>query len=222
MATSPLDFLFPKTCFGCGRPGVYFCSKCTAKIKLLERQICPVCDRPSVNGETHPGCRDFLTLDGLISIFSYKKAVRGAVKALKYRFVSDLAEALMEIAARNFDFFLEEGIVVPVPLSSQRKNWRGFNQAEVLGKIFARKNSLGFNHRVVERVVNNPPQVGLDLRKREENVEDIFRVVDRRLIRDKVLIVFDDVWTTGATLKSCGEILKKEGAGLVWGLTLVR
>jgi len=133
-----------------------------------------------------------------------------------------LAESLMEIASRNFNFLVEEGIVIPVPLSSQRTNWRGFNQAELLGKIFARKKNLGFNHRVVERVINNPPQVGLDVGQREVNVEDIFRVVDRRLIKDKVLVVFDDVWTTGATLKSCGKILKREGARQVWGLTLAR
>lgn len=222
MDISPLDLLFPRTCLGCGKAGVYFCPDCASKIKFVQRQICPVCGRTATGGQTHPYCRSHYGLDGLISIFAYQNIVQEAIKALKYRFVSDLAEALMEVAARDFEPFFDEGIVIPVPLSSQRQNWRGFNQAEFLGKIFARKNNLGFNHRVVERVINNPPQVGLRLEKRKENVEDVFRVVDRRLIRGKILIIFDDVWTTGATLTSCGQVLKKEGAEKVWGVTLAR
>lgn len=222
MDISPVDLLFPRTCFGCGKVGVYFCPECASKIKLIRRQICPVCGRPAVGGQTHPSCRRGNLLDGLLSIFAYQDIVREAIKALKYRFVVDLAEVLMEVAARDFDLFFDEGIVIPVPLSSQRQNWRGFNQAEALGKIFARRSNLGFNHRVVERVTNTQPQVGLDLENREENVKDAFRVVDRRLIKGKALIVFDDVWTTGATLKSCGESLKREGANQVWGVTLAR
>jgi len=222
VAFSPLDLLFPRRCFGCGKAGVYFCPSCTAKIKVLEKQICPVCGRPAVLGRTHPSCRNSLNLDGLISIFVYEKPVREAIKALKYRFVSDLAQSLVGIASVYFKIPVEEGIVVPIPLSSQRKRWRGFNQAEVLGKTFARKNNLGFNHKVVERVVNNQPQVGLSGKERKKNVKGIFRVVDRRLIKKKTLIIFDDVWTTGATLKSCGEVLKREGADEVWGLTLAR
>jgi len=219
---SPFEFLFPRYCLGCHRPGLYFCPHCLSKIGLLERQLCPVCEKPSVGGQTHLACQP-ATLDGLISVFVYDGIIKKSIQALKYQFVFDLSESLVDLMMRKLtSFFIEEGIVIPVPLSSPKKKWRGFNQAEMLGKIFARKAHLGFNPQILERVVDTPPQVGLDAAKRKENLKGAFRTVDSRLIKNKALIIFDDVWTTGATLKNCASVLKKEGAGQVWGLTLAR
>lgn len=217
----PLDFLFPRRCLGCGKVGFYFCQDCQESLKPVIHQICPVCERPSIGGATHPGCQTKFSLDGLTSIFAYENLARKAIKTLKYQFVSDLAESLVEVSITNFEFSLE-GILIPVPLFSKRTRWRGFNQAEVLGKILARKLRLGFNPQVLRRSRPTLPQTELSGEVRRQNVAQAFKIIDKRAIKGKSLVLFDDVWTTGATLKSSGLALKGAGAEKVWGLTLAR
>ncbi len=144
-----LDLLFPKTCVGCGRVGAYLCAKCIP-ILPLTFPICPLCRKGSVGGVTHERCRRRYGLDGLVSIFSYEAGIKEAVKRLKYRFVRDMGEGFVEVAVRRIDpsvlsFFKQQHFVVcPIPLSRFREQWRGFNQASLLGEILARRMDLQF------------------------------------------------------------------------------
>jgi competence protein ComFC len=92
-----LDLLFPRKCLGCGRVGSYFCSSCLNLVLLKDEQICPTCRKTSLAGVTHQFCHRPLGLDGLTSIFAYKGMIAKAIKKLKYKFVRDLAEELVEL-----------------------------------------------------------------------------------------------------------------------------
>lgn len=138
-----LDFLFPKTCVGCGKRGTYFCPACVLQFPLT-RLICPMCGKGSIGGITHAHCRRALGIDGLRSVFPYKGGVQDAIKRLKYRFVREVGAALIEaVTVRTekgvLDFFIRERFsVVPVPLHKVRERWRGFNQAALLGEILSK------------------------------------------------------------------------------------
>lgn len=144
-----LDLFFPKTCVGCGKLGTYFCQACVSAFSLA-LPICPVCRKGSIGGATHTRCRREYGLDGLVSVFYYQAAIQEAVKRLKYRFVREMGEAFVEVALAKVDpetmaFFQRKNFrVVPVPLSRSRERWRGFNQAELLGKILAGRMGLPF------------------------------------------------------------------------------
>jgi len=227
-----LDFIFPRRCLGCGWQGQYFCQDCRNLIKPIERQICPVCQKPSISGTTHFRCQTRYSLNGLVSVFAYEGAVRSAITKLKYKFVTDLAEELIDLTVGNLksqdnsSFIIHNSFtLIPVPLHWRRKRQRGFNQAELLGQKLAERFSWQFQANVLSRIRYTRPQVELKSKDRRENIRGAF-IVNSKCphfsLLASPLLVFDDVWTTGSTLKECALVLKKAGAGKVWGLTLAR
>ena len=114
-------------------------------------------------------------------------------------------------------------IMVGVPLHKMRQKWRGFNQADELGKRLAKAWGWRYEKQVVERVKKAKNQMGLTRSERLVNVKGIFGVGRNigRVKGEKVLLV-DDVWTTGATMRECAEVLKRNGASEVWGLVVAR
>jgi len=227
-----LDLLFPRKCLGCGKIGSYFCSDCLNFVLLKDERICPMCGKGSLGGLTHPGCRRLFGLDGLTSIFTYKGVIERAIKKLKYKFVSDLASDLVELFLsfcgedKVFSDFCrqEEVVLVPIPLHSRRLRWRGFNQAELLGGLIAKNLGIKFGPDLLLRIKDTKPQVELDKKSRRQNIRHAF-VLNKNLkfkIKNLRFILFDDVWTSGATLREAGKVLKRNGARKVWGLTLAR
>lgn len=235
MLDSLKDLIFPKRCLGCGRWGEYICPDCLNFIKPVEEPICPRCSQPSIGGLTHPFCHQSLGLDGLTSVFVYQGVIKKAVTKLKYQFVTDLAETILELFLsfigedRVFTHFLREKNVclVPVPLHWTRENWRGFNQAKLLGERIAEKLDIDFCSDLLARTKFTQPQSKLKKEKRQENVVGAFAFNKEKYFNSPIrqfsnLLLFDDVWTTGATLKNCCQVLKRNGAKKVWGLTLAR
>jgi ComF family protein len=225
-----LDILFPKNCYGCGENGSYLCDDCLNKIKINNCRICPVCNRPSIDGLTHLLCRKRYNLDGLTSIFEYKGLTKILIKKIKYRFIYEAGRELSEFFVtllgedRMFSLICKPGtVLVPVPLHPSRRRWRGFNQSELLGRIIAQKLKIKFIPDLLKRVKKTQPQSFLTKQNRLKNIKNafIFNQQFKNLIMKQLnFLLFDDVWTTGATLRECGRVLKKNGAKFVWGLTL--
>lgn len=223
-----LDFLFPKKCLGCGRGGQYFCHQCLAKALLINQPICPVCRRPSPFGQTYPPCQTRYTIDGLTSVFAYQGLIRKGIKDLKFRFRFDLSEELITLllnhnAVKSLQFLdLKKTIVVPIPLHPWREDWRGFNQAAVLAKILAEKLKLPFYEDLLTRTRYTESQTGLEKEERQKNVEEAFQVNQAYKLANGHVVLMDDVWTTGATMRTCANLLKRVGFEKVWGLTVAR
>lgn len=225
-----LDFLFPRRCLGCGRWGEYFCQECRQAIKLIENQVCPVCERPAIEGRTHPRCQTRYSLDGLTSIFTYQGLIKEAIGKLKYKFITDLAEELIELTVeylqnhKSYIINLKSSVLIPVPLHSRRQRWRGFNQAELLGRMLGQKFNWQVRTDLLARHKYTKPQIKLKGKERRRNIRGAFKINpnSKFLIRNSKFILFDDVWTTGSTLRECGQVLKRAGAKEIWGLTLAR
>ena len=196
-----LDFLYPKKCLGCGKTGKYFCDECLKTVKLN--------DQAALNGT---------------SLFQYQGIIKAAIQALKYQFLRNIEGELGELIEQGLveeelkEFLELKPEVQPIPLYWRRQNWRGFNQAAIIGKIMADK----YNLRLIdclERVKQNKPQTELKRQERLKNVKNIFRVKGEPA---GAVLVVDDVWTTGATMNEAIKTLQKAGAGKVWGLTIAR
>ena len=215
-----LDLIFPKSCVACGKIGSYLCEQDRKKIKAAAT-FCPVCLKGAVGGTTHERCKSKLSLDGLVCLFSYTTPIKEIIHELKYRFVKDLlsaveaeikkAEILETIDFRSFT-------LAPIPLSSSRKNWRGFNQAEALGNVVARRLKIPIDSETLKKIKETKPQAKLPRKERLRQARGIFRAISD--ISGCDFIVFDDVWTTGATMKAASAALKRRGAEKVWGLAL--
>lgn len=121
-------------------------------------------------------------------------------------------------------FNLRDGFVVTaVPMFVQKERARGFNQANRVAKLLA-KSSQAPLFELLERVRPTKPMYGLTKHERQENIAGVFRLKDHHINipkRQKIILV-DDVWTTGATMRECAGVLKKAGVGKVWGVVLAR
>lgn len=229
---SLLDLLFPKACCGCGKWGSYYCPQCIENITQGDL-VCPVCEKPAIGGATHPLCRKKYGLDGLWSLGIYQGSLKKAIKKLKYRFVRDFTQVLIDLMIEYWvthpplllDELKKSGgkdwIVVPVPLHPKRQRWRGFNQSSELGKLLAQKLGLGYKD-VLTRTRYVRPQMELKAWQRKTNIKNAFALTDDCNLLPVNYLLVDDVWTTGSTLKECGYILKRGGAKKVWAVTLAR
>lgn len=192
---SILDLLFPKTCAGCGKLGVYFCEACSLRFPLAS-PICPMCFRGSIGGLAHARCRRPLGMDGLLGLFSYRDGVKTAVKRLKYRFVKDMVEAcvsltLARLAPEMRSFFRGERFrVVPVPLHRSRERWRGFNQARLLGQLLADRLGLDYVEPLA-RVRGTQSLAELRVRLSAEELEELdvrYPSVTQRMLAQRKLL----------------------------------
>lgn len=221
---SLLDIIFPKRCLGCGKFGKYFCDQCSPTIRVIEEweTVCPMCERPAFAGMTHPRCKTAHSLDGLTSFFHYDSIVKEAVKTLKYRLVTDLAEEFIYLISPNLPI-IPSSILVPIPLHGFRYRDRGFNQAEVLGKLLADRLHIPMRTDILRRVKKIAPQVEVkDRKERLKNMKGVFSINNSELISHKSVVLLDDVFTTGATMRAAGETLKRAGAKHVWAVTMAR
>lgn len=223
-----IELFFPRQCLVCGKGKRYICSDCLEKVRK-PTSICPVCRKFSLDGETHGKCVKPQSLDGLSSIWKHEGVIRQAILKLKYKFASDIAEEIIERAILRLKETppinsFHNTLLIPIPTHRLRKNWRGFNQTELLGRLLAKKMDWSFNSKLLFRKRNVLPQVGLKGRERRENIRGAFGIEkEKNLLADyENIILFDDVWTTGSTIKEAGKVLKRKGFRKVWALTLAR
>jgi predicted amidophosphoribosyltransferase len=118
--------------------------------------------------------------------------------------------------------FRELSLIVPVPLHAVRVRERGFNQAELLCGPLAQRVEVPIAVHCLQRVKLNPPQVAVPPEMRRANVRGAFAVTDTAAVTGRAILVFDDVWTTGATLLECARVLRQAGARAVYLLSLCR
>lgn len=173
-----LSFIFPCRCVNCGKIGRYFCGRCRTIVKYIgtNEAICPICQKLAVDGATHPHCQTRYTLDGLVSFFRYEGVAKKAVKFIKYRLVTDLADEFINlippVSLDNSAIIpFSDFVLVPVPLHPSRFRFRGFNQAEVLGKLLAKRLGTRMRNDILKRIKKTVPQVEMkDRKKRLENI----------------------------------------------------
>lgn len=224
MLNALLDLLFPKRCVSCGSWGEYICKNCFSQIETCEKPVCPICQRQAVGGRTHPGCRGRWRLDGLAVACRYSGPVKMAIQKVKYKWIYDIEKVLVDLLVSGlwrFDL-PKETVLVPVPLHAKRKRWRGFNQAEILGRSLAKEFGVPFSDTMI-RIIETKTQVGLKRKDRKKNVKGAFAVqplIGVEKIRGRDVVLVDDVYTSGATMGECCRVLKLAGAKSVWGLAV--
>lgn len=226
-----LDFIFPKRCVNCKKAGDYVCQNCFIYISFDAKSLCLVCNRPSFNGLIHPICRKKYTIDGCFSAISYNKIAKKLIFNFKYKpYMTDLKTFLCDLfyesIIQNENFMSqiskEDWIFVPIPLFSSKLRKRGYNQSEILAKTLSQKfNFPVFN--ILKRTRDTKTQYKLKKEDREENLKNAFKLVvsSQKSVARNIFLV-DDIVTTGSTLKEAANVLKRNGANKVFGLTLAR
>ncbi len=160
----------------------------------------------------------------------YRDSLRASILLLKFQSRERWGVKLGTLLVAPCHELLElsgadEALLVPVPLHGSRFRERGYNQAELLCRGLMRERgraSLRLETGALKKTRATPPQTGLSLSARHENVRGAFAVRTPERVRGRVAILVDDVMTTGATLSACATTLERAGASKVLGLTLAR
>jgi len=120
------------------------------------------------------------------------------------------------------DLWLDVDAIVPVPLHPVREKERGFNQSQVLAKRLSEIKKIQLLDKRLVKVKNIPPQTSLQANERARNVRGAFKVKRPETVKDKVILLVDDVYTTGSTLRECSLALREAGAKEVKAMTIAR
>ncbi|MCX7964219.1 MAG: ComF family protein [Candidatus Sumerlaea chitinivorans] len=226
-----VDFLFPRLCCGCGERVFesceLVCPRCLKSVRQLTQPLCPVCgmeDAPAGRKCEHcPAGEIFFSAARAVA--PYEGVARTIVERLKYNYREEyapwMAMRMLEVARSEFAHVAFDA-VVPVPLHRTRRRERGFNQSELLARPIAKAFRVPLAVSALRRVRNTPSQTKLSKRERAENIREAFSVPDPPAVQDKVFLLVDDVYTTGATLNECARVLRAGGARDVYCLSFCR
>jgi len=229
-----MDLLYPPVCVACGAviPGESengFCANCRESIRPIGRERCPKCGFPFgphvALRAACPACRRGYPFRQAVAVFRYDGAIREAVHGWKYRHDLHAGATLCNMflaALAEEDFLPRLDLVVPVPLHWRRRWQRRFNQSHLLARAVGKRFGISCSGRILKRIRNTRSQVGLSPAERQENVRGAFRVVRPAAVRQRKLLIVDDVFTTGATTSECARVLRAAGAAAVYVATLAR
>lgn len=221
--------VFPNVCVCCGREHTED-----------QRQICSFCLRDRFedgNPENNNVSSDSLLPDGILiqhALWQFDKAgdLQNLLHQLKYERLTtvgcDLGRALGRRVQKHAGIVnlvdAHESVVVPVPLHYLKYRYRGFNQAFKLAQgfqeIWDEIPICGIDD--IVRIKNTRSQTGFSLEKRLKNLQKAFKVKNNILINNRLCIIIDDVFTTGATTFELADTLKESGAGPVIILTVAQ
>ncbi len=228
-----LDLIFPPFCVGCKDKDINFlCEKCYEKINFIKDNFCAKCggvaEGKIISGTICGKCRTekkYWTISR--SVARYSEVLKDIIHKFKYNKKKYLAKPLSNlmidyirnnssIDPKNID------IIIPVPLHKKRLRERGFNQSELLGRCLSEDFKIELATNVLFRTKNTVPQFNLSPFQRAENVKGAFTVKNDEIIKNKNVLLIDDIYTTGSTLREASKSLKKTKMKNIYCLTLAR
>ena len=196
-----LNLVYPVMCCVCGERMVEntrLCDSCASKV---EKNLSGVA-----------ACKYDGVLKKALQVFKYKNGLA---------LVSTFSRFLIEFIERNLDMEKFD-VLIPMPLHPVKFRQRGFNQSQLLAVPISKRYGIPLLTSVLKKVRHTPPQSGLDRTSRLRNPVNAFRVKKNVPLKGKSVLLLDDVYTTGATIKSASDALRAAGVSRIRPLTLAR
>ncbi|MBI2113248.1 MAG: ComF family protein [Candidatus Wildermuthbacteria bacterium] len=207
-------------CVGCKTEGAYICQKCSLFISEAS-PICPGCWKETVHGRIHSSCSG--SLDGFSCVWEYQGIVAKILQLAKERGIRDAYEEMVARAfftmANNEEQFSQffSLLCLPhtgisfVPMDKIEEKKRGYNQAKVISDLIA-------------NVLQKESVPLLQRARNPENLQDLMEgpFKAKSVQRFETVVLIDDIWRSGVTMKECAQTLKQAGVRNVWGFTLAR
>lgn len=170
---------------------------------------CILCGREDISSYNCGLCKDCLDIAPFATenntIFYYEDGISRQIQNLKYNNKRYLAKVLVELGREKLDA-LSYDIVTFVPTRNRKK--RGYNQAELIARAIDDENTI----ETLAKIRDTVSQTKLSIEERKENVKDCFEVIDGSKVMGKRVLLVDDVYTTGSTIKECAKMLILSGA----------
>jgi len=219
-ADALLEFVFPSNCLICDKyieqSGELICPACWDKIDTFDHIFCGTCEHPLSNNLVCSNCSEQDTLP-IFALGRYIEPLDEIIRNFKYRKFQKLGPILAEKLIGNYSKLFTKikiDIIIPIPLHSYRLKKRGYNQSLILADTIGNRLDLPVFKDGLIKIKNNKYQKSLDPAHRDKNVENVYRIGERDLKNKRIMLV-DDVITTGATLREAKKVLHKAGGKVI-------
>ena len=223
-------FLYPANCRVCetslevtSLP--YICATCWQDIQFLEPPWCDICGTPNVKGLCDECAVSPPPYGKLRSIALYQTTIRQAIRLFKFEKKRILAQHLIQLINARIPVdcaITEYDFILPVPIHKRRLRGRGFNQSTLLAKGIAQAAGVPILTDALVRHRHTMAQSSLGIDARQRNIIDAFKIRKPNVIRDKRILIIDDIITTGATFRAVVNELWKADPVEIDVLTLAR
>ena len=209
-----LDLFFPKFCFGCQKQETYLCQDCESVLEI---------------SDIHKKLKTEQLSDLYFALEYKKPLIKNLVQKFRYPpLVKDLSKPLSYLIINHFKLIekdkneFKDFITIPVPLHIKRLKWRGFNQAEEIAKHISSFFEIPLISDVLVKNKKTLIQTELSEDKRRENLLGVFACRNQKKIKNQNVLLIDDIYTTGTTIKECARVLKNSGAKEIVAIVIAR
>jgi len=222
------NLFFPPHCFCCNQRidnSEILCEKCSDELVRLNENLCAFCQKDSATSFICEECKKEYPFDEVVSAYTFSLPIQKMIHHFKYnefkKIGTYLGYKLAEILS-TYSFISDTDYILPVPLHRTKKRFRGFNQSEIIAKALSVKLDIPLLKNVLIRKKFTQTQTKLKQHEREKNVANAFHIKNFDAIKNKSLLLVDDVLTTGSTMKSIALLLKENLAKHIYVCTLAR
>lgn len=226
-----LEFIYPPKCMACDNiipleNERWICNKCKDLFKYIEGNTCLKCGIILQTSKTK--CNDCIERNNIFTtnkaVYIYEGRIQNIIHKFKYGKKSYLGKGLGILMLNNLlltpDIFKDIDYIVPIPIHKNRKRKRGFNQAELLAKEVSKGLGIPMASNLIIRKKDTKPQSKFSPLGRKNNLKNAFVVNNKYYLKNKNILLIDDIYTTGNTLNACCEVLYKVEVNQVKATTL--
>lgn len=216
---------FPQSCIICGKMSKeYVCTNCEnrfdkyKKFNIIDNEKLTL-DKIGIQNiklkqKYYLVNNEKIYWEKLIYCFEYKSIVRKYILQYKFFDKSYLANFFCYEMLRNkkiYEILKNYDLIIPVPMGKIKKSRRGYNQTELIVNIISKKCKIISDNNVLEKVKSTKTQSTLKRNDRKNNVENSYVVKCVDKVKNKKIVLFDDIYTTGATVNEISKKLKQAG-----------
>ncbi len=201
-ADSCINMLYPQYCLSCSSPIDHkdnlLCFSCYSKLKRTDNHLF----------SSNPVSELFQTAENIDSATSFYYFLKGGVlqkllHQLKYKSNPEVGYWLgRQMGYGLRDWLDSKDVIIPIPIHRHKKNLRGYNQSEIIAEGIRETKKIPVLSNVLVKTINNESQTNKNKAERIKNVENVYKIRKRRKLKDKNIVLLDDVVTTGSTLHS--------------------
>lgn len=194
-----INILFPKVCGICKR--IYkneICPKCNYKLKNMSKSYIE-----TINGESY---------QELCYVFKYEGIIRKTLIEYKFLEAGYLYKTFSKILLNDkkiVQFLKSYDIIIPVPVHKKRKKQRGYNQTELIAQSLCKELKISLGTNIIKKTINTKPQSTLNQNQRITNSKNVYELLNKNEIYKKRVLLMDDIFTTGSTVRECCNVLVK-------------
>lgn len=217
--------IFPDYCINCKSMGLSLCEKCKSNLEMISFETCIMCDKLSIMGLTHSACKNLYAPDRCVSLYNYNKIARQIILKSKYwqksyRLLSNLIH-IQEIVSKIAEIDSVD-IVMPTPMTVSFQKRMNINHSLYIANEVSKIKKIHTVDALIKDTKQSQKSLNKDYRKHHLKGKILIKKHLVSHIKNKTVLLVDDVLTTGATMIESSKILKMNGAKTIICLTLTK